>query len=210
LGLWVFLSFPSRRSSDLSALRIGMPPATEASKATSTPLACAAVKISLPCSAISALLAVTICLPLAMACRISSRAVVVPPISSTRISTSGSAATAKMSRDTLIPSILHAGLSRRAPIWERTIWRPTRLAISAALRCNTLTVPLPTVPNPTIPTLTGLLIQAYSKTLVLLADDAVLAEHFLDASQCLAGAVLVLDQREAHMIVTVLAKADTR
>ena len=50
-----------------SALMIGMPPATAASNATITPLAWAASKISLPCSASSALLAVTTCLPLAIA-----------------------------------------------------------------------------------------------------------------------------------------------
>ena len=69
---------------------IGMPPATAASKATITPLAWAAAKISLPCFASSALLAVTTCLPLAMAASTSSLARVSPPISSTTMSMSGS------------------------------------------------------------------------------------------------------------------------
>jgi len=48
--------------------KTGMPPPTEASNMTETPLAAAAAKISAPCLASSALLAVTTCLPLAMAC----------------------------------------------------------------------------------------------------------------------------------------------
>ncbi len=50
-----------------SALMIGMPPATAASKATTTPFSRAAAKISVPCTASSALLAVTTCLPAAIA-----------------------------------------------------------------------------------------------------------------------------------------------
>src|ERR1700687_1086714 len=57
-----FAVSPSR-----SALMIGMPPATAASNATITPFACAASKISLPCTASSALFAVTTCLPFAIA-----------------------------------------------------------------------------------------------------------------------------------------------
>ena len=66
-----------------SALMIGMPPATAASKATMTPFSRAAAKISLPCTASSALLAVTTCLPAPIASSTSSRAMPVPPISST-------------------------------------------------------------------------------------------------------------------------------
>ncbi len=55
---------------------IGMPPPTEASKATITPFFCAALKISLPWVASSALLAVTTCLPLRIASRTSSLATV--------------------------------------------------------------------------------------------------------------------------------------
>ena len=46
---------------------MGMPPATAASKPTMTPCSRAAAKISLPWRAIRALLAVTTCLPSAMA-----------------------------------------------------------------------------------------------------------------------------------------------
>ncbi len=54
--------------------RIGIPPPTLASKATSTPARRAAPKISLPCTASSALLAVTTGLPAASARRVSRRA----------------------------------------------------------------------------------------------------------------------------------------
>ncbi len=50
-----------------SALMMGMPPATAASNATITPFSRAAAKISLPCTASNALLAVTTCLPAAIA-----------------------------------------------------------------------------------------------------------------------------------------------
>ena len=39
------------------------------------------------------------------------------------------------------------------------------------------------------------------------SEQSVLAEHFLDGADGLAGARLVLDQREAHMTVTVVAEA---
>ena len=58
-----------------SALMIGMPPATAASKATMTPFFCAAAKISVPCEASSALFAVTTCLPFSIAFSISSFAI---------------------------------------------------------------------------------------------------------------------------------------
>ncbi len=58
-----------------SALMIGIPPATAASNATITPLRCAASKISLPCTASSALFAVTTCLPLSIAASTSSFAI---------------------------------------------------------------------------------------------------------------------------------------
>ena len=72
-----------------SALIVGMQPATAASNATITLCLRAAAKISLPCSASSALLAVTTCLPRTIAARIASFATVVPPITSTTMSISG-------------------------------------------------------------------------------------------------------------------------
>ncbi len=82
---------------------IGMPPATAASNATMTPRFCAAPKISLPCFASSALLAVTTCLPCAMASSTSSRATPVPPISSMTMSMSRARVTANASAVTAAP-----------------------------------------------------------------------------------------------------------
>ena len=84
-----------------NALMIGMPPATAPSNATITPFACAAAKISLPCRASSALLAVTTCLPLAIACRMNVRAGSMPPISSTTMSMSACASTTAASAVTI-------------------------------------------------------------------------------------------------------------
>ena len=150
------------------ALMIGMPPATAASKATVTPFSLAAAKISLPNSAINALLAVTTCLPLAMAFNINSLATVVPPINSTRISISGFSATAKISRDTLTSPRSQSGLSRRAPTWLMIIWQPARALISLVLRLSTLTVPLPTVPKPHMPIFTEFNVFALALKWVLI------------------------------------------
>ncbi len=76
-----------------SALMMGMLTATAPSYATVTPCWRAAAKISLPCVASSALLAVTTCLPARMAASTHSRAGLVPPATSTTTSTSGCVAT---------------------------------------------------------------------------------------------------------------------
>ena len=136
------------------AFTIGIPPATAASNATVTPFSTAAAKISLPDSAIKALLAVTTCFPLAIALNTKSLATVVPPISSTKISTSGLSATENMSREMSIPVKSQSALSRLAPTWHTTISRPTRALISLRFRLSTLIVPLPTVPKPQIPIFT--------------------------------------------------------
>ncbi|GIX25320.1 MAG: hypothetical protein KatS3mg122_2551 [Caldimonas sp.] len=146
---WMRLAVrPSRK-----ALMMGMPPATAASKATMTPLSLAAAKISVPCTANSALLAVTTCLPAAMALSTSSRARVVPPINSTTMSTCGSVATA--SRSSLIvrsaPRAARALAGLRAPTRVTTMPRPARRWISAWLRANTLTTPVATTPAPSRP-----------------------------------------------------------
>ena len=73
---------------------MGMPPPTLASKATSTPWAAAASNISLPRLAMTALFAVTTCLPAESAPKMTSAATPVPPISSTTMSTSGFSTTA--------------------------------------------------------------------------------------------------------------------
>ena len=142
-----------------SALMIGMPPATAPSKATITPLACAAAKISLPCRASSALLAVTTCLPLAIACRMNVRAGSMPPISSTTMSMSGCARTTAASSVRLTPAAprvsSRARSSARSAIHVMRIGRPARRAISSSLRRSTVHVPIPTVPMPSRPTCSG-------------------------------------------------------
>ena len=90
-----FAVSPSR-----SALMIGMPPATAASKATMTPFSRAAAKISLPCTASSALFAVTTCLPAAIASMTNVRAMPYPPINSTTMSIAGFAITSRASATT--------------------------------------------------------------------------------------------------------------
>ena len=145
---------PSRKD-----LMMGMPPATAASNITITFFAAAAAKISLPCSANSFLLAVTTCLPLAMACITMSLAMVVPPMSSTTISMSGwltiSAASVVMVIVSSVPMISCAlAMSRRDTMVTRTS-RPKRRLISSAFSRNTCAVPPPTTPKPIIPTLMG-------------------------------------------------------
>ena len=73
-----------------SGSMMGMPPPTLASKAISLPAAAAASMTSSPWVAMSALLAVTTFLPAASAPSTTVRAKVVPPISSTTRSMSGS------------------------------------------------------------------------------------------------------------------------
>src|SRR6185436_7902376 len=197
-------------------LMIGMPPATAPSKATITPLACAAPKISLPCRASSALFAVTTCLPLAIACRMKVRAGSRPPISSTTMSMSGLASTvaaSPVSSKPVPPAVAaRACSSARSAIHVIRMGRPARRAISSALRCSTFHVPRPTVPSPRSPTCSGfisppvIVVPASSRSL----EQSILAEHLLDAAHRLPCPVLVLDHREADVLVAVLAEAHTR
>ena len=137
------------------ALMIGIPPATAASNATITPLAEAAAKISVPCLASKALLAVTTCLPWAIASSTNSRARVSPPINSTTISMEGSRTTAKESvpSSTASPSNARALAISRTATRVTSMLRPARREISPALRANTFHVPPPTTPSPNKPTL---------------------------------------------------------
>src|SRR5688500_1711341 len=145
------------------ALMIGMPPATEASKATITPLACALAKISVPCLARSALLAVTTCLPASSAFSTSSSALVSPPISSTTMSMSGRVTIDSAEGAISIPSseTLRSFFGSRAAATLMTISRPARRAISSRLRRSTSIVPLPTVPRPRSPTCIGFILARF-------------------------------------------------
>ncbi len=132
---------------------MGMPPATAASNATITPAFSAAANISVPCSANSALLAVTTCLPQAIASKTSAFARLVPPINSTTTSTSGSCTTRLGSALTRIPASANAwsaSMLRRLAATTRMAW-PARRSISPPLRVNTSMTPCPTLPTPSRP-----------------------------------------------------------
>ena len=142
-----------------SALMIGMPPATAASKATMTLCSLAAAKISLPWTASSALLAVTTCLPWAIASSTRSRAMPVPPISShddvdrpdRARSRDGSSLTGTPS-----PTMLARPAPRRGRRCARPRCRARRGAGSPRdWRSSTSATPLPTVPKPSRPTRIG-------------------------------------------------------
>src|SRR5688572_10845465 len=172
-----FADSPSR-----SALMMGTPPATAASNATITPFFCAAAKISLPCVARSALFAVTTCLPCRIASSTRSLATVVPPISSTTISTSSPRTTWKASATTFAfsPTILFARSSALSATTEIRIARPARRWISSAFRFKTSQVPPPTMPMPSSPTLIGLMrgsIAAHPEKQMLLYVRPFVHEH---------------------------------
>ena len=146
-----------------SALIIGIPPATAASKATITLCFCAAAKISVPCLASKALFAVTTCLPFAIAFRTNSFVLVSPPISSQTISISGCETSVLPSATNSIPSRekLRGLVRSRAVAWVIKISRPARRAISSRLRRSTSMVPPPTTPNPKSPTRMGFISAAH-------------------------------------------------
>ena len=140
-----------------SALMMGMLTATAPSYATVTPCCRAAAKISLPCVASSALLAVTTCLPARMAASTHSRAGLVPPATSTTTSTSGCVATSigSLVSAASLPTTRIARARLRAHTITSLMPRPARPAISAWLRASTRNVPEPTVPMPIMPTRSG-------------------------------------------------------
>src|SRR5438552_3705149 len=146
---------------------------------------------------------------MASSCR--SLATVVPPINSITMSTSFARTTSKASEITcaFLPTFLRANataLSATLVIWMA---RPARRWISSALRLSTSHVPPPTVPMPSSPTRIGRITLPF-RTSRGGAQPAVLAEHVADAARRLAQAVLVLDQRDPHMVVAVVAEADAR
>ena len=87
-----------------NACTIGIPPPTLPSKATARRDARAWAKILGPCSARSALFAVTTCLPASSAARTYSIAGSIPPMVSITTSTSGSSITCRASPVSLTPS----------------------------------------------------------------------------------------------------------
>ena len=150
-----------------SALMIGTPPATAASNATITLFSNAAANISVPCFASKALLAVTTCLPLAIAFSTSALVVVSPPINSQTMSMSGWLTNASALGSSSMPSSEKSrGLvTSRAVACVTRISRPARREISSRLRFSTSMVPEPTVPRPSSPTLMGFMLRISSKFL---------------------------------------------
>src|SRR2546422_2240232 len=96
----------------------------------------------------------------------------------------------------------------RSAIATTSIGRPARRAISARWARSTFTTPAPIVPKPISPTLTGAGNLSPGAGADLGREPA--RERAADAAHRLARAVLVLDEREAHVVVTVLAEADAR
>src|SRR4051794_32733193 len=134
-----------------SVLMIGMPPATAASKASATPASSARRARRSPCFAISALLAVTTCLPRASAVSTTSSATPsAPPISSTTAPISGSAAIAAASsyQRTADRSTPRSRRRSRAETATTTIRRPARNPTGSACRSRSWTVAAPTAANP--------------------------------------------------------------
>src|SRR5450755_2971533 len=185
-----------------SALTIGIPPATAASKATTTPLSRAAAKISVPCTASSALFAVTTCLPAAIASRTSAFATPVPPISSTMTSISGREMTDRASATTSAAPAASAPartVSRSAMCVMR-ISRPALLLISSWLRCRTLKVPPPTTPAPSNPTRIGFIDMRRRCSSSLRMARAVVVEERGDAADRLGQIVRVRQEDDPEVV----------
>src|SRR5581483_5142666 len=193
---------------------IGIPPPTLASKPRRTPRRSAARTISSPCTARSALFAVTTSLPAAIAARTKRRAGSYPPISSMTMSSAGSSSTDLAS---FVRRAGFAGMPRsvsrsRSAIATTSIGRPTRRAMSARCVRRSLRTPVPIVPKPISPTLTGPATRSFRASAGARRDVRPhgAPERLPDAANRLSRAVLVLDQREAHVRVAVLAEADAR
>ena len=176
--LWTWLA----ASANPRAWTIGIPPPTLASKATARPAARAWAKTFAPCSARSALLAVTTCLPAASAASTNCKAGSVPPIVSMMMSTSGSSINLLTRRWSAgrRPSGNSRGFSRsRTAAQVQRILRPARRAIRSACSVNSRATPVPTVPRPIKPMVTCFIRkasgtktrnQAYSPGLIFLAE----------------------------------------
>src|SRR5262249_8739694 len=86
---------------------------------------------------------------------------------------------------------------------------PARCAISARYARRSFTTPVPIVPNPISPTRTGRAAGTRSAGLCPVRGHVERRpERLLDAADRLPGPVLVLDEGEAHVVITVLAEPD--
>src|SRR5262249_3942121 len=92
-----------------------------------------------------------------------------------------------------------------------TVGRPARRATSGRCARSSLTTPVPIVPKPISPTRTGRAVGTRSAGLCPARRQIERrAQRLLDAADRLAGPVLVLDEREAHVVIAVLAETDAR
>src|SRR5215470_3140646 len=197
----------------LTARISGMPPATAASKPSITRLRRASSNSSGPWWASRALLAVTTCLPACSAFKMKVRAGSSPPISSITICTAGSSIAwlASPTRGRRARSMPSRGRVMSASATRASASRhPVRSAISAPWLWSTLTTPQPTVPRPSRAILISLICRECGARADREPAGALPPAEGLEAAQGLPDALLVLDEREAHVPVTVLAEADPR
>src|ERR1043165_1295797 len=139
---------PSRR-----AAMMGMPPATAASKAMVTWCLAARANSSSPCSASSALLAVTTCLPAFRQATHRSLAAVVPPTRWMTVRISGSFSRTSTRSVTVAPAGWwpRSRPGVRVTMVLRCRSSPQRSRNNAASRARMSTTPPPTVPQPIRP-----------------------------------------------------------
>src|ERR1700691_1163723 len=198
---------------------IGTPPPTLASKPTARPCLPASRKFSPPCSASNALLPVTTPLPAANAFMMSARAGSWPPNNSTTISISGCVTSVAASRVISFAGRpgTSSGLRLRSATPASSSGAPRIRSYLSGLRSSSLTTPPPTVPHPSRAIRTGF---NCSPMLLRLGSGAAGradgncgvtgAQRVTNSAERLAGAMLVLDQREAYEAVAVLTEAHTR
>src|SRR5215472_341969 len=187
----------------------GMPPATAASNARVTPRRRASSYSSAPWCASRALLAVTTCLPAASARRMKVRAGSRPPTSSMTMCTRGSLKT--FAASPIIGSAVRSSPSRGrmrsvSAIAARVSRQPARSSSLGRCAARIFTTPAPTVPSPSRPMRTS----STGVTGVTSSSFARSALNVLEAAERLLDALLVLDEGEAHVAVSVLAEADAR
>ena len=159
MWLQVPLRMPTMSSKRLAtrpsrmALMMGIPPATLASKRNWPPCWRTAAKISGPCSQRRALLAETTTLPARSARRVSSRALVVPPMSSQTTWTLGSSMISFGFLVSLPAGIFTARffLRSRTQALRRSSFTPRRDSRSACFSERCFQTPWPTVPKPRMP-----------------------------------------------------------
>src|SRR5579863_3778772 len=199
-----------------SALMTGMPPATAASKASGTPRSSAAAASEAPCTASSALLAVTTGLPAAMAAWANARAgPSEPPISSTTTSTAGSAASATGSSYQRRPDsdTPRSRVRSRADTAVTAIGRPARAVTMSALSRSSFSTPPPTVPRPATATESGCVIGRYASFRALQFRLCLVGPRLHerpDIPHRLAQSMRILHQRYAHEPLTVFAEPKAR